>query len=82
MSESYNYIANNRIKINSNIIKNNFELAQINNGIKHGFSKNIKNIKLLYRCTRDGNYKSTVNEKIVDHNNLKIWNWGIYFFIL
>ena len=36
------------------------------------FQKKIKNIKLLYRCTRDGNYKSTVNEKIVDHNNLKI----------
>ena len=70
LSESYNYITNNRIKIDSNIIKNNFELAQINNGIKHGFSKNIKKIKLLYRCSRDGDYKSKVNEKIVDHNNL------------
>ena len=72
LSESYNHITNNKILIDSNIIKNNFELAQINNGIKHQLSKNIKNINLLYRCTRDGDSMSQFHSKGDNHNNLFI----------
>ena len=70
LSESFNHITNNKILIDSNIIKNNFELAQINNGIKHQLSKNIKNINLLYRCTRDGDSISSFHSKSDNHNNL------------
>ena len=69
-SESLNYITNNKILIESNIIKNNFELAQIDNGIKHQLKKNIKKINLLYRCTRDGDDSSYFHSKCDNNSNL------------
>ena len=45
-------------------------MAQINNGIKHQLSKNIKKINLLYRCSRDGDSKSNFHSKCDNHNNL------------
>jgi len=51
--DSYQYIKNKKIKIDSFII-NEYELAQINNGIKRQIKTNIKRMNLLYRATRDG----------------------------
>ena len=68
--ESINYLVSNNILIDSNIIKNNFELAQINNGIKHQLNKNIKKINLLYRCSRDGDSISSFHKHCDNHSNV------------
>ena len=36
------------------VITNEYEVAQINNGIKRQKKANIKEMNLLYRSTRDG----------------------------
>ena len=70
--ESINYLINNKISIDSNIIKNNFELAQINNGIKHQLNKNIQKLNLLYRCSRDGDSISNFHSHCDNHPNLLV----------
>ena len=70
LSDSLEYITKYNILIDSNIIQNNFELAQINNGIKHQLNKNIKRINLLYRCSVDGDSISEYHNKCDKHNNL------------
>ena len=69
-SESINYLVINNIIIDSNIIKNKFELAQINNGVKHQLNKNIKKINLLYRCSRDGDSISSFHKNCDNHSNV------------
>jgi len=71
-SDSIHYLINNKISIDSNIIKNNFELAQINNGIKHQLKQNILKLNLLYRCSRDGDSKSTFHNKCDNHSNILV----------
>ena len=70
ISESIYYIVSNNILIDSNIIKNKCELAQINDGIKHQLNKNIKKINLLYRCSRDGDSISSFHKNCDNHSNL------------
>ena len=67
--DSYKYIINNSISINSVII-NAYELAQINNGIKRQKNKNIKKLNLLYKCTRDGDSWDKYHSKCDGHQNL------------
>ena len=70
ITESINYLVINNIIIDSNIIKNKFELAQINNGVKHQLNKNIKKINLLYRCSRDGDSISSFHKNCDNHSNV------------
>ena len=72
LSESLNHITKNNIIIDSNVIKNNFELAQINNGIKHQLKRNIRRLNLLFRCTCDGDSNSKFHSNCDNHSNL-LW---------
>ena len=60
--------------VDSNIIKNYFELTQINNRIKHQLKTNIRNLILLYRNLSDDNhvsdYTKTVHNKCNNSSNL------------
>ena len=60
----------NNILIDSNIIKNKSELAQINDGIKHQLKKTIKKINLLYRCSRDDDSISAFHKYCNNHKNV------------
>ena len=68
--DSMQYIINNSISINSVIIKNDHELAQINNGIKRQKNKNIKKFNLLFKCTKDGDSWKDYHSKCDGHKNL------------
>ena len=67
--DSYEYIKYNNIKIDSVII-NEYELSQINNGIKKQKRANIKKINLLYRSTRDGGLAENYHSKCDGYKNL------------
>ena len=69
--DSYQYIIYNNIKIESVII-NEYELSQINHGIKKQKTANIKQLNLLYRSTRDGGSPENYHSKCDGHKNL--WN--------
>ena len=51
--DSFKYIKNNNIKLDT-VITNEYELEQINNGIRRQKKTNIKKMNFLYRSTRDG----------------------------
>ena len=67
--DSFKYIKNNNIKLETVII-NNLELAQINFGIRRQKKANIKKMNLLYRSKRDGGNVKDYHSKCDGHKNL------------